>query len=86
MKRVGMIAVVLMAAGIVSLTSGYTLAATESDSAARPVPVKAEAVQPILVGQTFPKVVLKGADGAAVDFATVLAEKPSVLIFYRGDW
>jgi hypothetical protein len=73
-------------ASIVSLTGGDARAATDSSGAINAVPTKVEAIQPILVGQAVPKLVLKGVDGADVALSALIAEKPSLLIFYRGGW
>jgi hypothetical protein len=61
-------------------------ARVQAGSDFRVVPNDAQAVQPILAGQTFPQSALKGVDGSAVDVSALLAEKPSVVVFYRGGW
>jgi len=41
---------------------------------------------PLEVGQPIPKLSLTTADGNAFDLQATVAEKPTVLIFYRGGW
>ncbi|MDA0748806.1 MAG: hypothetical protein O2954_19995 [bacterium] len=50
------------------------------------LPPSAEKVRPILVGMEAPVGILKTGAGVDVDLAAVLAEQPSVLVFYRGMW
>ena len=50
------------------------------------LPEKAEDVSPLLVGETFPDVEVKTTEGTAVSFHTIIKEKPTVVIFYRGGW
>jgi peroxiredoxin len=47
---------------------------------------KAEEIAPLLIGESFPDIQVRGTDGAKVNFRQVLAKKPTVLIFYRGGW
>lgn len=42
--------------------------------------------KPLAAGAKAPTAVLPGQDGTDVDLAEVLAEKPTILIFYRGGW
>ncbi len=81
-----MIIIALAVGSILISLFGCNVVMAEIDGGYKPVAAKPGGVQPILVGQQFPKVVLKAADGATVDFTTVLADKPSILIFYRGGW
>lgn len=46
----------------------------------------AESATPLAVGSTAPHAMVRTAEGAAVDLATLVDEKPTVLIFYRGGW
>ncbi len=48
-------------------------------------PSAAEA-KPLAVGATAPAVTVQDADGTAFDLGAALAEKPTILIFYRGGW
>ena len=52
----------------------------------RRVPDRAEEICPVLIGQSLPKLVLKTADDAPFDLNAAVAEKDTVLIFYRGGW
>jgi peroxiredoxin len=49
-------------------------------------PEKAEDICPLLIGETLPKATLQNPDGKMIQLNDVLAEKPSVLVFYRGGW
>jgi len=49
-------------------------------------PQDASAVQPLGVGEKAPTATLRGPDGRSVDLAAKYAQKPTVLIFYRGGW
>tara|TARA_R110000868_G_scaffold383578_6_gene650626 strand:+ start:1881 stop:2504 length:624 start_codon:yes stop_codon:yes gene_type:complete len=50
------------------------------------VPDDATKVTPILVNSTIPDVSVKTIDGEKAALRTVVAEKPTILIFYRGGW
>lgn len=50
------------------------------------VPEKAEDISPLLIGEILPKANLVDADGKKILLKVVLAEKPTVLVFYRGGW
>lgn len=41
---------------------------------------------PILIGETIPDVVLKDVTSKEVELKAILAQKPSIVIFYRGGW
>lgn len=43
-------------------------------------------VSPLLIGETVPDGNLVDAKGIVVTFYSLIAEKPAVVIFYRGDW
>lgn len=62
--------------GIVLTTSAF----------AQMVPDDVTKVSPILVNSTIPDVSVKTIDGEMKALKTVVAEKPTVLIFYRGGW
>ena len=49
-------------------------------------PDKAEEVRPLLMGAAVPEISLRTAEGEAFDLNAAIAEKPTVLIFYRGGW
>lgn len=50
------------------------------------IPENAEDIAPLLVGETFPDVKVTDTDAASISFHSILSEKPTVLIFYRGGW
>ena len=50
------------------------------------VPNQAEDICPILIGQSIPDAVLKTPDNAPLKLTSAIAEKPTLLIFYRGGW
>ena len=62
-----------------------TLAWSTSASAAE-VADSAEKVRPPLLGSSAPSIELATIDGETVDLAKTIAEKPTVVIFYRGGW
>ena len=43
-------------------------------------------ILPLLIGAQAPEVTLRSADGAEVGLSGLLAEQPTILIFYRGGW
>lgn len=47
---------------------------------------KAEDITPLLIGEKLPEATLKDKDGNDVELYKILSEKPTVLVFYRGDW
>jgi len=50
------------------------------------IPVGAESVTPLKVGERAPTAIVKTLDGADFDLGRAFAAKPTVLIFYRGGW
>ena len=50
------------------------------------VPLKPEDVSPLLVGEKIPILVLANAKGESVDLNKAIAERPTILVFYRGGW
>ena len=50
------------------------------------IPLVAEDISPILVGETLPNANFQNAEGEYVQLKAVLEEKPTVLVFYRGGW
>ncbi len=55
-------------------------------AAAMNVPSRAEDVTPLKAGASAPALSLRKPDGSAASLGELYAEKPSVLIFYRGGW
>jgi peroxiredoxin len=50
------------------------------------IPEKAEDISPLLIGEQIPEAQLLDANGKDVKLQTILKEKPTVLVFYRGGW
>ena len=50
------------------------------------IPQIAEDISPLLYGEKTPTVVLSDISGQSFDLNKVVAEKPTILIFYRGGW
>ena len=53
---------------------------------AHQLPASAEDICPILVGAMVPNLTLTTVNGSLFDLNAAIAEKPTVLIFYRGGW
>ena len=62
----------------------FSISATVSTFAQ--VPTKAEDVSPLLIGEKLPEASLQNADGKVLKLSTILSQKPTVMIFYRGGW
>lgn len=50
------------------------------------LPQAPQDISPLLVGETFPASSLSDPEGNPVGLPSLFAEKPSVVIFYRGGW
>lgn len=50
------------------------------------IPLVAEDISPILIGETLPNASLENLEGKYVQLKALLEEKPTVLVFYRGGW
>ena len=50
------------------------------------IPLVAEDISPILIGEKLPNANFQNAEGKSVQLKTLLEEKPTVLVFYRGGW
>ena len=50
------------------------------------IPLVAEDISPILVGETLPNANFQNTVGEYVQLKALLEEKPTVLVFYRGGW
>lgn len=50
------------------------------------VPLKPEDISPLLVGESIPVLTLPSASGKSFDLNKSVAEKPTILVFYRGGW
>ncbi|MFW5894276.1 MAG: peroxiredoxin-like family protein [Verrucomicrobiota bacterium] len=55
-------------------------------SAESAVAESAEDVRPLLIGAEIPEVTLKTAQGNEINLKETVAERPVVVIFYRGGW
>ena len=67
--------IILLFALIVSCTSNEETA-----------PSSAENINPLLIGQQIPDVILKNASGMDVDLHKLVSEQKSLILFYRGGW
>ncbi len=47
---------------------------------------KASDVAPLLIGETIPDITLFSSEGAPLNLRQKVAEKPTILLFYRGGW
>jgi len=61
---------------------GIAMAAPQEN----PVPLTAQEVHPLAVGDSVPDGILSTITGKGVGFRKLIAQKPSVVIFYRGGW
>ena len=50
------------------------------------IPLTAKEVHPIGIGDTVPDGILTTLNGEMVDLKTLITQKPSIIIFYRGGW
>ena len=50
------------------------------------IPLVAEDISPILIGETLPNANFQNVEGETVQLKTILEEKPTILVFYRGGW
>ena len=50
------------------------------------VPNSAEEVSPLLIGATVAESTLHTPEGEALSLQGILAEKSTILVFYRGGW
>jgi peroxiredoxin len=65
---------------------GLVMIAGVMENFAQSIPDSAEKVQPLLVGAQIPDVSFKKPDGSNFDLRKAAANKPVILIFYRGGW
>ncbi len=49
-------------------------------------PAQAEDISPLLIGETIANMTLPDAQGNNIQIGGLFAEKPTILIFYRGGW
>jgi peroxiredoxin len=50
------------------------------------IPLVAEDISPILIGETLPNANFQNVEGEIVQLKAILEEKPTILVFYRGGW
>ena len=50
------------------------------------IPILPTDISPLLIGESIPDMELKTPDGNAISILEKVAEKKSILIFYRGGW
>jgi peroxiredoxin len=55
-------------------------------SATAQIAEKAEDISPLLIGETISDAELKAPDATSHKVSAIIAEKPTVLLFYRGGW
>jgi peroxiredoxin len=65
-----------------TIPGGIIMAAFQEN----PVPLTAQEVHPLAVGDTAPDGTLSMINGKNIGFRTLIAKKASVIIFYRGGW
>ncbi|MBB5438102.1 peroxiredoxin [Pedobacter sp. AK017] len=50
------------------------------------VPLKPQDISPLLIGESIPVINLLKSSGESFDLNKAVAEKPTILVFYRGGW
>ena len=50
------------------------------------IPLVAEDISPILIGETLPNGNFQNVEGEYIQLKATLEEKPTILVFYRGGW
>ena len=75
---------ILLSAGIAAALALNS--ATAEQEPTSKLPASPREVCPLLVGEPVPEVGLETTAGEAVDLQTVMADRPTILIFYRGGW
>ena len=50
------------------------------------IPLVAEDISPILIGETLPNGNFQNVEGEYIQLKAILEEKPTILVFYRGGW
>jgi len=76
----------LMKLTILSVAVGLFLTGNAVFGSENQVAESAEEVCPLLVGQSVPDVQLTTVNGSSFGLTEAIAEKPTLLIFYRGGW
>jgi len=68
---------------MLSLLPGKIAMATSLNDS---IPLTAQEVHPLKVGDSVPDGILTTLEGKKVSLKTLITQKPSVIIFYRGGW
>ena len=77
----------ILAVGITTLAIvGAIALAQEPNELSGKVAERADDVHPLLIGVSVPDVVLNDVEGKQVKLHSLIEQKPTVLIFYRGGW
>lgn len=72
---------------ITSLNTKSLAAVPVADTTAmQQYPAQPNDISPLLIGETIPQVKIPAADGKLFDLNARIAEKPTILVFYRGGW
>lgn len=58
----------------------------QTQAESQEVPQSAQEIRPLLVGAKVPALSLKTVDGKTLDLRAEIAQKPAVVVFYRGGW
>ncbi len=66
--------------------AAFILSTAFSAVTAYSVPDSAEDICPILIGNPLPKITLKQPNGSKFSLNKAVAEKPTLIIFFRGGW
>lgn len=76
------VAFMIPALSLLAADGGLVTAADKAPTIAG----NAQAVVPLGVGDEVPSVTVKNAKGSPVELASLVQQKPTVLVFYRGSW
>jgi peroxiredoxin len=74
MKKIIYISVLALVTGIAGLSAKAQFAANATD------------VKPLMVGQEVPDKMLTDGNGTAKSLHSAIGDKPTLIMFYRGDW
>jgi peroxiredoxin len=86
-KNIALTGVAIILLGLLAAGCSGVHQKMDNDSDYRmTVPSSAMDIQPIKNGDVLPKIVLRTTENKRFDLNKAVAEKPSVLIFYRGGW
>jgi hypothetical protein len=86
------VVVALLFASSIQMVSGQQTvqsmetATMEASQISSTIPQKPEDISPLLNGEKIPMAMLTDAAGKSFDLNKAVAEKPTILIIYRGGW